>query len=272
MHPSDISGAAIGVNLAASAVAIVVLMALTYLYSRRTEVYSFIDTVWGLGFAVVEILSFVLSSAYGVLWFRLLVLGLTAVWGVRLAVHIHLRNRGKGEDPRYAEMLERNTGPVGPFLLRKVYGPQGAVMWVVSLPVQVAMYEPRPLAVLTVAGVVVWAVGFVFETVGDWQLTRFKADPANRGKIMDRGLWAWTRHPNYFGDASVWWGLFLLACSHWAGLLTVVGPVLMTYMLVNLSGKVLLERAMARKRGKEFTDYVARTSGFIPLPPRRRTT
>ncbi|WP_433219040.1 DUF1295 domain-containing protein [Dactylosporangium sp. CS-047395] len=144
-------------------------------------------------------------------------------------------------------------------------------MWVVSLPVQVAMYVAEPIPVLLWAGVAVWAIGFAFEAVGDAQLASFRRDPANTGRLMDRGLWAWTRHPNYFGDSVVWTGLFLLACSHWVGLLSIVGPALMTHMLVNKSGKALLERRMSRKRGPEYAEYVARTSGFFPRPPRRGT-
>jgi steroid 5-alpha reductase family enzyme len=142
-------------------------------------------------------------------------------------------------------------------------------MWVVSLPVQVAMYESANVGVVTWIGVAVWAVGLAFEAVGDAQLARFKADPANRGRLMDRGLWGWTRHPNYFGDSMVWFGLWIVACSHRVGLLTVVAPVLMTHMLVNKSGKALLERRMTRSRGDAYAEYAARTSGFFPRPPRR---
>ena len=126
-------------------------------------------------------------------------------------VTIGFRNRGHGQDKRYAALLKHQQGPLVPFLIRKIYGLQGVLILVVSLPVQFAMYEFRSLGVLGAIGIAVWTVGFVFESVGDYQLSRFKADPANAGKVMDRGLWAWTRHPNYFGDACVWVGLFILA-------------------------------------------------------------
>jgi steroid 5-alpha reductase family enzyme len=244
-------------------------MALTMAYALRRNEQSIVDTVWGLGFVVVAIVSFLLSSGDGNATRRWLVLALTAVWGLRLGAYIFLRNRGKGEDPRYAALLRRNQGRLVPYVIRTIYWPQGAIMWVVSLPVQVAMYETGAPGVVTWIGVALWAVGLAFEAIGDAQLARFKADPANAGRLMDRGLWAWTRHPNYFGDSVVWFGLFLLACSHWAGLITVIGPVLMTHMLVNKSGKALLERRMSRARGEAYAAYVARTSGFFPRPPRR---
>ncbi|ROO86446.1 steroid 5-alpha reductase family enzyme [Actinocorallia herbida] len=259
------------VNLAGTALAVAVAMGLTMAYALRTRTHSVVDVVWGLGFVVIALTSFALSGVQGegVTGRRVLVLALTALWGLRLGAYIFRRNHGKGEDPRYAALLRRNKGPVVPFVLRHIYFAQGWIMWMVSLPVQVAMYQNASLGVLTWLGVAVFAVGFLFESVGDRQLARFKADPANQGKVMDRGLWGWTRHPNYFGDSVVWWGLFLVACSHWTGLLTVIGPAFMTHLLVNRSGKALLERQMARRRGQEYTDYLARTSGFFPRPPRR---
>jgi steroid 5-alpha reductase family enzyme len=202
-----------------------------------------------------------------------LVLALTAVWGVRLAVHIARRNAGKGEDPRYAEIQARATGSPAAHMYRRVYLTQAAALWFVSLPVQVAAYERPPLwselsLVATIAGIAVWAVGFFFEAVGDAQLVRFTADPANKGVVMDRGLWRYTRHPNYFGDACVWWGLFLLSAAHWSGLLFVLSPVLMTWTLAKGTGAPLTEKRMASSR-QGFAEYVERTSGVVPLPPRR---
>ncbi|WP_328794137.1 DUF1295 domain-containing protein [Herbidospora solisilvae] len=263
----------IWINLAATLVAVVLTMAATMAYALRTNNQSIVDSVWGLGFVVVAIVSFVLSlaSGEGNLARSLLALVLTAIWGVRLGAYIHHRNRGKGEDPRYAAMLRQNTGPVVPFVLRKIYLPQGAVMWFVSLPVQIAMFQPQPLNVFTWLGVAFWIVGFAFEAIGDAQLARFKADPANEGRVMDQGLWAWTRHPNYFGDAAVWWGLFLIALGTPWALVTIVCPWLMTYLLISKSGKALTEKRMAKSKGQEYVDYVNRTSGFFPLPPRQRS-
>jgi steroid 5-alpha reductase family enzyme len=171
-----------------------------------------------------------------------------------------------GEDPRYVELLDRAPRNRNLFALRAVYLPQGVVLWFVSLPVQVTVFSTAGLNWLSWVGVALWAAGIFFEAVGDYQLSRFKADPANRGVVMDRGLWAYTRHPNYFGDACVWWGIFLVAASAWPGVLTVLSPVLMTYVLARGTGKKLLEARMSDRPG--FAAYVERTSGFFPLPRR----
>ena len=258
------------VNLGVTAATVTVMMLATFAYAMRTRVHAIMDTVWGLGFVVIALVSFLLSSGPGVgaAGRRVLVLVLVTIWGLRLSAHIYLRNRGQGEDKRYASLLRRNTGSPAAFVLRHIYWVQGRVMWFVSLPVQVAMYEHAALSFVTWLGVAVWAAGFGFETVGDWQLRRFRASPANAGQVLDRGLWRYTRHPNYFGDAVVWFGLWLLACSHWLGVLTVVAPVYMTNMLVRHTGKRLLEKHMVRSKGAAYADYVRRTSGFVPWPPR----
>jgi steroid 5-alpha reductase family enzyme len=142
-------------------------------------------------------------------------------------------------------------------------------MWIVSLPVQVAIVAPAPAALgtLDVVGTALVAIGLAFETIGDLQLARFKRDAANRGRVMDRGLWRYTRHPNYFGDTVVWWGLFAFALTTPAHAWTIVGPLVMTYLLTRLSGVPLLERKLVRTR-PAYADYVARTSSFVPWPPR----
>ena len=257
------------VNLAVTAVTVAVLMLATFAYAMRTRVHAIMDTVWALGFVVIALVSFALSAGSGVAGRRVLVLALTAVWGIRLSAHIYLRNRGQGEDKRYASLLRRNQGSLAAFVLRHIYWAQGRVMWFVSLPLQVAMYSRAALSAVTWLGVAVWAVGFAFETVGDLQLRRWRADPSRAGQVLDRGLWRYTRHPNYFGDAVVWFGLWLLACSHWLGVLTVVAPAYMTNMLVRHTGKRLLEKHMARSKGAAYADYVRRTSGFVPWPPRK---
>lgn len=255
-------------NLPLTAAAVVAVLAVTFVVGVRQDRHSVIDTAWGPAFAAVAVTTFVASAGEGEPARRMLVAALTVVWGVRLGLHIGLRSRGKGEDPRYVELLSRSPGNRHRYALRAVYLVQGVVLWLVSLPVQVAMYEPGPLGVMALLGAVLWAVGLFFEGVGDFQLARFTADPANRGKVMDRGLWRYTRHPNYFGDACVWWGLFLVACDHWIGLLTMPSALLMSYFLVMKTGKPLLEQRLARTR-EGYAEYVARTSGFVPFPPRR---
>jgi steroid 5-alpha reductase family enzyme len=152
-------------------------------------------------------------------------------------------------------------------VLATVYLGQGALIWLVSLPIQVGMSGGWALTPLLVIGGLVWLCGVFFEAVGDWQLERFRSDPANRGQLMDRGLWRYTRHPNYVGDACVWWGIFLIGCGSWLGLATVVSPLVMTYLLVWGSGKRMTEKRMVASR-PGYAGYAARTSGFIPWPPR----
>ena len=260
------------VSLAVTAGAVVILQLLTFWYAMRTRAHVIMDTVWPLGFVMIAAVSFGLSAGQGDLTRRTLALGLTAVWGLRLAGYVFARNYGTGESARYASLLRRNRGSLAAFVLRYIYARQGRIMWLVSLPVQVAMYERGPVGAVTWAGVAVWAAGFCFETVGDAQLRRVRSDPGNAGRVLDRGLWRYTRHPSYFGDAVLWFGLWLLACSHWLGLLTVVSPLYLTNMLVRHTGKRLLEKHMARSKGGAYADYVRRTSGFLPRPPRPGTS
>lgn len=250
--------------LLSTALAVVVVMAGTFLAGRVTGRYSVIDAVWGPGFAVVGWVALVVTSGHGTSWLRWTVAVLVTVWGVRLGLHIGIRNHGRDEDPRYSAMLA-DAGPAA--ILRRVQVPQGAVMWVVSLLVQASMLLARPVFALVIAGVVVWAIGLVFETVGDLQLTRFQRRRTDPDQILTTGLWRYTRHPNYFGDACVWWGIFLTVAGHWQGLLTVVSPLLMTYLLVAKTGKALTERRMQESR-PGYAEYLRTTSGFFPLLPR----
>lgn len=237
----------------------------------RGDRHDGVDVVWGLGFVVVAVTTLALSVGDGDLWRQLLVTTLTAVWGLRLVWHIYRRNRGHDEDPRYVELLADAPGSPRLYALRKVYLTQAVVLWLVSLPVQLAQYgggdSLTGTELLAVLGVLFWLVGFFFETVGDAQLAAFKADPGNRGQVMDRGLWRYTRHPNYFGDASVWWGLTLLGLHHAPGLIGLLSAAVMTFLLAKGTGAKLLESTIGDRR-PGYADYIARTSGFIPLPPK----
>ncbi|MFE7600692.1 DUF1295 domain-containing protein [Streptomyces sp. NPDC057494] len=244
------------------------VMLITFVIGDARGLHRIVDIAWGVAFAAVAVVSWLLSDGYGDDSRRAVVALATVVWGLRLSVHIARRGRGHGEDPRYARMLARARGSRRLYALRTVYLLQGALVWLVSLPVQVASLVPTPLDVAAVAGLTLWAAGVLFEATGDHQLARFKADPANKGRIMDRGLWSWTRHPNYFGDFLVWWGLYLMACASWqTAALTVVSPLVMSGLLIFGSGKRLLENHMSQRPG--YADYRARTSGFFPRPPRR---
>lgn len=253
------------INLAASAGVVLVLLAVVFAVSVRRDRHDLIDTAWGLGFAAIAVTTFVLSASKGDPATRVVLTCLTVAWGLRLAVHIGLRNRGKPEDHRYVEIRSRG-GTLR--LARAVYLTQGAVMLLVSLPVQAGQYGTGAPGWLLGLGTAVWLVGFTFETAGDRQLRRFTADPANHGRVLDHGLWRYTRHPNYFGDATVWWGLYLLACGTWPGAATLPAPVVMTVLLARGTGKPLTEQHLAATR-PGYADYVRRTSGFIPRPPRK---
>ncbi|MHA6757829.1 DUF1295 domain-containing protein [Streptacidiphilus sp. PAMC 29251] len=265
---SGIDGSALLVALAAGLGAAVLVLLVTFAIGVRLGLHRVVDVAWGLAFCAVAVTGYVLSSGHGDPGRRLLVLLLVLVWGLRLAAHIWWRGRGHPEDPRYQKLLskvppERRNG----YALRIVYGLQAGLVWLVSLPVQVALFVPHPPGVLAWTGAGLWAVGLFFEAVGDRQLTRFRADPANRGHVLDTGLWRYTRHPNYFGDACVWVGLFLQVADTPIGWATVVSPLVMCYLLINGSGKPMLEKQLSSSK-PGYAQYVARTSGFFPLPPR----
>ncbi|TSE16408.1 DUF1295 domain-containing protein [Arthrobacter sp. KBS0703] len=250
-----------------TALSVIVVLGVTFAVAVAQGRHSVMDVAWGPGFVAVAAVSFALSAGAGDDARRLLLLVLTGIWGSRLGTHIGRRARGGHEDPRYAALLEGAPGPRNVYALRRVYLPQGTVMFFVSLTVQVGMFSTGPLGALAVAGVLCWLIGFFFEAVGDWQLARFKADPSRRGTVLDTGLWRYTRHPNYFGDAAVWAGLFLIAADSWPGILTVLSPALMIWTLAGKTGKPLTEKAMSGRPG--YREYVESTSGFIPRPPRR---
>lgn len=266
------SWSALAVNLAATLGVSVAIMLVTFAVGKAKGLHRVVDQAWGLAFAGIAVATFALSAGDGDLLRRAAVTAMAVIWGVRLAAHIGLRSRGHGEDPRYKEMLSHAPGNRDLYALRMVYLLQAGAAWLISLPIQVVQYDPSPgLDVWLVVGATVWLIGFAFEAVGDAQLATFKKDPANRGKVLSTGLWRYSRHPNYFGDACVWWGLYLIACASWPGAATVLSPLLMTYFLAAKTGKPLME-AHLRNTKPEYADYVARTSGFVPLPPRRRAS
>jgi steroid 5-alpha reductase family enzyme len=243
-------------------------MFLLWLLSLLLRDASIVDIFWGLGFVLVAWLS---SATNDVTTTRdVLVRALITIWGLRLSAHMLARNAGQGEDRRYQEM-RRRWGDRFPLVsLFTVFGLQGIGLYAVSLPVQAAINSPVPDAVrwTDVLGAIIWLVGFGFEAVGDAQLTAFKSDPKNAGAVMDRGLWRYTRHPNYFGDALLWWGLGVIALSVPDHQWVLVGPAVMTIILLRVSGVPILERHMKRTR-PAYSDYVAGTSAFVPMPPKK---
>jgi steroid 5-alpha reductase family enzyme len=263
MPPWPLPAVALGAALA--------MMTLAWLGSVLARDASVVDVFWGLGFVLVAWvyrLGLTEHSLRGTL-----VVGLVTLWGVRLALHIFWRGRGRGEDYRYREMRERRPRFFVAWSLFMVFWLQAALLWLVSLPLYQAQrpVEPAPLGLLDGLGLALFLVGFAFEAVGDWQLARFKRDPGNEGRVMDRGLWRYTRHPNYFGDAVVWWGFFCFAAATPGGWWTVISPVLMTFLLLRVSGVTLLETRLRETR-PGYRAYAGRTNAFFPwLPSRART-
>lgn len=252
--------------LAATAGALAVAFALLWLLSLALRDASIVDVFWGLGFVGVAWIACALGD--GAQGRKMLVTGGATLWGLRLAGYLAWRNHGAGEDPRYQRMRRHHGERFGRRSLFTVFGLQGLLMWLVSLPLQLAQARPAPdLGPLDLLGAALVAFGLVFETVGDLQLARFKAEPANAGRVMDRGLWRYTRHPNYFGDALVWWGFGAFACAVPGGAVALASSALMTFLLLRVSGVAHLERSLSKTK-PGYARYVARTSSFVPWPPR----
>jgi steroid 5-alpha reductase family enzyme len=242
------------------------LMIILWLISLALKNSSIVDIFWGTGFVIAAWVYFALTPA-GFVPRKLLLAALVTLWGLRLSIHILLRNWGKPEDFRY-QKWRQEAGPRWWWRsFFKVFLLQGVLLWIISVPLLAAQYSALPARLTAVdwLGAAVWLVGFFFEAVGDYQLVRFKADPANRGRVLDRGVWRYTRHPNYFGDSTQWWGYFLVAAAA-GGWWTVFSPVLMTLFLLRVSGVALLEKTLETRPG--YKEYIQRTSAFIPWFPR----
>jgi steroid 5-alpha reductase family enzyme len=252
--------------LTAAAIAFVSLA--TFVISRVVDRHNVIDAAWGLMFAAAALVVFIASASYGDDLRRWLLLLMPVLWGLRLAQHIGRRSVGKGEDPRYEALLRKAKGNPDLYALRMIYLLQAVLVFIISAPIQVGVFESGAVGVIGWIGLAVWLVGVFFEAVGDHQMESFRRDPANKGKVIDGGLWRYTRHPNYFGDACVWWGIFLVAAEQWPGALTVFAPVIMTLLLTRGSGARILELQLRTREG--WVEYAARTSGFFPLPPKLR--
>jgi len=244
-------------------------MVLVWLVSLLVKDASIVDIIWGFGFVVVAATSAAVGEGFSDR--RYLLLCLVGVWGLRLSGYLAWRNLGHGEDYRYVAMRKKFGDSFWWISFFQVFLLQGVLMWVVSLPVQLSATAETPdsFGPLAFAGIALWMVGLVFETVGDAQLAAFKADPDNKGKVMDRGLWRFTRHPNYFGDFCIWWGVFLVAAETVPGRYGVIGPLVMSFLLLRVSGVAMLEKTIGKRR-PGYAEYIARTSAFFPRPPKRR--
>ena len=246
---------------------IILLMVSLWVISLILRDVSIVDPFWGTGFVVVAWLSVLINTNSNERPVLLAIL--TTLWGLRLSVYLLARNWGHGEDRRYVVMREHHGPQFWWVSLFTVFLLQGVILWFVSLPLQIvpAMNSTDPLGWLDLAGIIIWTVGFLFETIGDWQLAQFKRDPANAGRVMDRGLWRYTRHPNYFGDICVWWGMYLVAAAGGAGW-TILSPVLMSFFLMRVSGVTLLESTIVDRR-PDYAAYKARTNALFPGAPKR---
>ena len=228
---------------------------------------SIIDIFWGPGFAFVAWIYFSLGDQATLR--QVLLPCLVTLWGLRLGLYIFWRGRNKGEDYRYAEMRQR-WGIRFPFVsLGTVFWLQAVLLWLIAMPLLTVQRAPHSnqLGWLDGVGAALFAIGFFFEAVGDFQLARFKDNPANKGKVLDTGLWRYTRHPNYFGDAALWWGFWLISIAGGSSLWTVVSPILMNALLLKVSGVALLEKTIAERR-PAYREYVESTPAFFPRPPK----
>jgi steroid 5-alpha reductase family enzyme len=249
---------------------------LLWLYACRIRDASFIDAFWAFGMVLL---------AWGALWQTgsagqrgALILALTTLWGMRLSLHLYTRWRAHGEDPRYIKIIggpmEKNGWSWERTALQIVFLLQMPLLFITCLPAQLGIWaaarDGGAIGILAIIGTVTTLIGILFETIGDAQLKAFRANPANQGKVLDTGLWRYTRHPNYFGDAATWWGLWLIAAEGgWSiALASLIGPVFLTFTLTKWSGKALLEKGLKRSR-PDYVAYIERTSGFFPWPPRR---
>jgi steroid 5-alpha reductase family enzyme len=250
---------------------VLIYMLVLWLASLWLRNSSIVDIFWGFGFVVTGWLYYALTVS-GFEQRKLLLMVLVTVWGLRLSGHILRRNWGKPEDYRYQQWRQESGGSWWWYSFFKVFLLQGALLWLISAPLLAGQISPQP-ATLTFwdyLAVALWLVGFFFEAVGDWQLANFKANPANKGKVMDRGLWRYSRHPNYFGESVQWWAYYLLALAA-GGWWTIFSPVVMTTLLLRVSGVALLEKGL-RQTKPAYAEYIANTSAFIPWFPKGRSS
>lgn len=251
--------------IVANAIVVLTLFLTLWAASLLRKDASIVDLFWGIAFVAVAWLSLLTSQVSSPRSF--LIALLVSIWGLRLSGYLTWRNWGKSEDSRYRSMRDRHGARFPLVSLFTVFLLQGLLVWIISLPVQIGVVNAETWNAFVVLGGVVWLVGFFFEVVGDYQLARFKADPDNKGRVMNSGLWRYTRHPNYFGDFLVWWGLYLTSAQRDSWWWTIIGPLVMSVLLVRVSGVRLLESSL-KSRLEGYETYKRCTSAFFPLPPK----
>ncbi len=264
-------GTAMTMLLTTNAIILIIVMALLWLCSLKIRDVSFIDSFWPIGMVMIAGSTFI--QADGSEPRKMLILVLTALWGLRLGAHLLTRWLAEGEDPRYKRILgktmEQNKWSFATSALLKVFLTQAPLLFIVCLPAQLGQIaaEPAALGWLAALGGITALIGIAFETIGDWQLKQFRADPATAGAVLNTGLWRYTRHPNYFGDACTWWGIWLIAAETSLGFWSFIGPALLTWTLMKWSGVPLLEHSLKKKR-PGYEEYIRKTSSFFPRPPK----
>ena len=246
-------------------IAILVLATLTWVLSLLKRDVSIVDSMWSI---MIFGSAFVYSSSVAPYWSRSsLVLTLVLLWAMRLSVYIIVRNWGEPEDSRYQAIRQKYEPNFAVKSLGIIFIFQAILAWIISMPLWIALTVPYELGVFDLLAVTLWCIGMMFETLGDWQLARFKADPANKGQVMNRGLWRYTRHPNYFGECLIWWGFFLFVIPTGAWW-SVISPVLLTFLLLKFSGVTMLEETIVDRR-PAYREYITNTNAFIPGPPKK---
>jgi len=248
---------------------ILFMMTTLWLISIRIRNVSIVDLFWGFGFVLTCLVYFLNTDGFETR--KIVLMVLVAIWGLRLSVYLAWRNLGKGEDFRY-QKFRKDYGEDRYWWISffQTFLLQGVLMWLISAPLLGAQYHTSRNAfnVLDIIGILFWIIGFIFEAGGDFQLARFKKDPANKGKVLNKGLWRYTRHPNYFGDAAVWCGYGFI-CLAARSYLPVLGSVLMIALIIKVSGVTLLEKTLKVNK-PEYQDYIDKTSSFVPWFPKKK--
>lgn len=253
-----------------NAVAILAVAFVVWLISIPLKDVGIVDIFWGFGFAMVAWVTVGLTGNFSL--HAIALATMVTLWGTRLGLYLAKRNLGGPEDSRYQSMRDKiGRDRFWWVSLFVVFWLQGVIMWVVSLPIQMGITASPTFQWLCLIGFAIWLTGLLFESIGDFQLARFKSNPENKGEVLDEGLWKYTRHPNYFGDFLVWWGLYAWVAFTGAALLSVIGPIVMSILLLKVSGVSLLEKTIEERR-PGYRDYIRRTSPFFPWPPKEEST
>jgi steroid 5-alpha reductase family enzyme len=249
--------------------AVLAMMLMGWIISLIYRNVTIVDSLWGLGFVLIAWITCSLSDGfYGR---KVLITALVSLWGLRLFLHLSWRNWGHGEDPRYGSWRKESGDRFWLVSLFKVFILQAIFLWAIALALQWGQLSSQPerLTWLDYLGLALWMIGFFFEAVGDWQLARFKANPSNKGLVMDQGLWEYSRHPNYFGETLIWWGIFLITLATPGSWWTIISPIIITVVLLKMTGVTLMEKTIVHTR-PGYSEYIAKTNAFLPWFPKKK--